>query len=221
MIYRKILESLRKGHPCVLATVIRQAGPSPRGVGAQCLIFEDGTSVGTVGGGILEARTIHAAGEVLRTELPRRLPFTLKGVDVAETDMLCGGEVEVLLEPWGPDDRTAHDLAQALCSLGRKGAKALLATRLDEAGWHRGRLSKTLLGMDGTQVGSLGEGLDGILSARSETLLKDPRPRVFLPETSDMGDWELFLEPVIGQSLLFVFGGGHVSQQIVPACRLP
>ncbi len=63
-IFPKIKELFDQGRFSVLATIIRQAGPTPRGIGTKCLIMDDGSFVGTVGGGILEARVIEEAGKI-------------------------------------------------------------------------------------------------------------------------------------------------------------
>jgi xanthine dehydrogenase accessory factor len=101
-IYQKIVESFRNDTLSVLATIIKQAGPSPRGIGTKCLIMQDGSFIGTIGGGVVEAKTINAAMKVFDTGIPVRLSFSLKGSDVADTDMLCGGDMEVFLEPVSP-----------------------------------------------------------------------------------------------------------------------
>ena len=101
-LYSLILESLKQGRTSALATIIKQAGPSPRGIGAKCLIFEDGSIAGTIGGGLLEGQTLKEAGKVFEKGIPLRLSFYLKGTDVAQTDMLCGGEVDVFIEPLWP-----------------------------------------------------------------------------------------------------------------------
>lgn len=89
------------GRPVVLATVIGTRRSAPRHSGTKMLVFGDGTTFGTVGGGELESRVIDAAGEVLSTNLPRRLEYAL--VDPRRGDPgVCGGEVEIYLEPYMP-----------------------------------------------------------------------------------------------------------------------
>ena len=109
-IYARIEETLKESRQAVLATIVRQAGATPRGIGAQCLILPDGTLVETVGGGRLEAETVQAAAGVLETGRPMRLRFRLTGEDVAGTEMICGGDVEVFLEPLRGDARAAREI---------------------------------------------------------------------------------------------------------------
>ena len=68
-IYTKLVEMVKNDRFAVLATIIKQAGPTPRGIGTKCLILEDGSFTGTVGGGVLEAQTLLEAKKVFETKL--------------------------------------------------------------------------------------------------------------------------------------------------------
>ena len=153
-IYLKITEQLKKGRLSVLATIIQQAGPSPRGLGTKFLILDDGSFAGTIGGGLLEARTLEGAKEVFDTRLPLRLQFSLKGLDVAETEMLCGGEVQVFLEPLVPDRPGLFSLYGELLSIVKRGGAGLVVTRLDPESWQHSKVPKMLLEKEGQRFGS-------------------------------------------------------------------
>lgn len=85
----------------VLATIIKARGSVPRHVGTKMLVYADGRFLGTIGGGELEARVLQAAQECLQTNQPSVLPYSL--VDPKRGDPgVCGGEVEVYLEPYLP-----------------------------------------------------------------------------------------------------------------------
>ena len=81
-IYEKVIELCENKHFSVMATIIRQTGSAPRGVGTKFVIMEDGSFVGTIGGGRLEAQVLKEAKKVFKTLLPVRLNFILKGTDV-------------------------------------------------------------------------------------------------------------------------------------------
>ena len=93
--------------PAVLATIISKKGSSPRTAGTRMLVEEGGAITGTIGGGCAEATIITYASEVLRnlgdkekheTEGPVIMYVDMTGKDVAESGMICGGAIEVLLE---------------------------------------------------------------------------------------------------------------------------
>ncbi len=97
----KIQETVRERDPAVLATVIRASGSAPRSAGARMLIWQDGSISGTIGGGPLEGEIITKAVELLENENdePGRFHFDLSNQDVASAGGVCGGQVEVFLEP--------------------------------------------------------------------------------------------------------------------------
>lgn len=100
-IYETILEAERSGQPAALATVIRARGSVPRHESSKMLVFADGRIVGTVGGGELENRTIEEAKQVARDGTARIITHAL--VDPSRGDAgVCGGEVEVFIEPITP-----------------------------------------------------------------------------------------------------------------------
>jgi xanthine dehydrogenase accessory factor len=217
-IYQKAVMLVKEGRRLVLATIITQQGPSPRGIGTKCLILDDGSLVGTIGGGALEARTIEEAGTVIEKGLPSRLYFSLTGADVAETDMLCGGEVEVFLEPVNLE--TTNSLAifkKAAGVLGRGGA-GLLATIVDgkyNFGVESGRI---FFSASGEAIGSFSDdkGLDSELKERVDQILASGRPGIIPLRDISGTAVEIFVEPISSAPVLYVFGGGHVSRQIVP-----
>ncbi|MBW2008304.1 MAG: XdhC family protein [Deltaproteobacteria bacterium] len=220
-IYKEIIKLSHDEGVSVLATVVRQGGPAPRGVGAKCLLRSDGTMAGSVGGGMLEAKTLDAAREVMKTGRPRRLGFSLKGTDVAETDMLCGGDVEVFLEPVVPSHAVHRALARELERIERRGGMGLLCTVLDTDQWEGGRVPRLFLGSDGRRAGDLDQsgGLERALQERFSPLSTLRRPGIFSLE-QDSGTVEVYLEPVSAEPVLYVFGGGHVSRQVVPLAAL-
>ncbi len=72
--YRRIAEAVTEGQPVALATVIRVEGSTPREVGAKMVVYQDGRSSGTVGGGKMEAMVIQAAVDAIaasRSEIVR------------------------------------------------------------------------------------------------------------------------------------------------------
>jgi xanthine dehydrogenase accessory factor len=100
-ILRELADAVDAGVPVVLATVVATRRSVPRHAGTKMLVFGDGRLSGTVGGGEMESRVIEAAGEALRARRPRLLSYAL--VDPQRGDPgVCGGEVEIYLEPSMP-----------------------------------------------------------------------------------------------------------------------
>lgn len=97
----ELLAAVERREPVVLATVIDTHRSVPRRAGSKMLVYGDGRSSGTIGGGEMEARVLAAAADALTTGRTGRLHYSL--LDPAAGDPgVCGGEVELFLEPYMP-----------------------------------------------------------------------------------------------------------------------
>ncbi len=216
-IYTQISRLFEEGRPSVLATIIKQAGPSPRGIGTKCLIMDDDSLMGTIGGGPLESRAVEEARMVRRKGLPSRLYFSLEGPDVAETDMLCGGRVEVFLEPVVPGDLTHLSIFQKAARIMDRGGAGLLATIIDQDRWRHEVTPKMFLEKGGETIGSLLEDqvIEHALFEKAGEMLNQKLPALLSLKDTQGEPVEVFVEPVVSKPVLYVFGGGHVSKQVV------
>src|SRR6186997_554602 len=98
-IFDEITRLRRLGQKCALATIVQVRGSIPSFESAKLLVREDGSMVGTVGGGCVEGEVWNVAREVMETEKPRHLHFTL-GQDAAyDNGLICGGQLDVFVEP--------------------------------------------------------------------------------------------------------------------------
>lgn len=96
--YKALAECIQENKPAAVATVVKTMGSSPRDVGSKMLVYPDGSIVGSVGGGEMEARVIETAKESIRAGKPTYLDMTLS--DEARGDpLVCGGEIEIFVEP--------------------------------------------------------------------------------------------------------------------------
>ena len=96
-----LLAAQQDGQPVALATIVKARGSVPRQTGSKMLVYGDGRSSYTVGGGEMEARVVQEALAALKEGKPRVLTYSL--VDPKRGDPgLCGGEVEVYVEPYLP-----------------------------------------------------------------------------------------------------------------------
>lgn len=93
-------EADKAEQPAVLATIIARHGSTPREVGAKMLVLPDGKTIGSVGGGIMEYRTILAAKEMLAGEQPSHqvVSYSADGKNDDAAVAACGGSMELLLE---------------------------------------------------------------------------------------------------------------------------
>ena len=104
-IFDELVALRRKGQKCALATIVQVNGSIPSYESAKLLVREDGSMIGTVGGGCVEAEVWNAAREVIETEQPKHLTFSL-GQDAAyDNGLICGGQLNVFVEAIIPQPR--------------------------------------------------------------------------------------------------------------------
>ena len=97
-VLEELLAAQSRREPVALAVIIRDQGSVPRHAGTKMLVYGDGRTLGTIGGGEMEARVVAAAAEALRDGQTRLVPYSL--VDPQRGDPgVCGGSVEIYVEP--------------------------------------------------------------------------------------------------------------------------
>jgi xanthine dehydrogenase accessory factor len=131
-IYEAIVRARTAGLRAALATIIVRKGSTPRKDSAKMLVYESGQLLGTIGGGCNEAEVCREAAVVIRTEKPKLLAFDLTDEDAEESALLCGGTMEVYIEPILPQPILfvfgAGHVGQAVAEVaGRLGFKIVVA----------------------------------------------------------------------------------------------
>jgi xanthine dehydrogenase accessory factor len=97
-LFSEIVRLRKAGQKCALATIVEVNGSIPSYESAKILVREDGSFLGTIGGGCVEAEVWNAAREVIQSEKPRHLTFNL-GQDAAyDNGLICGGQLNVFIE---------------------------------------------------------------------------------------------------------------------------
>src|SRR5579872_1384663 len=98
-IYEEIVQLRRSGRRGAVATIVNVRGSIPSFKTAKMLVRDDGSIVGTIGGGCVEADVWQAAREVMASEKPRTLTFDLNQDPKYDTGLVCGGTLEIFIEP--------------------------------------------------------------------------------------------------------------------------
>jgi xanthine dehydrogenase accessory factor len=98
-VFEELVEVRRNGQKAALCTIVEVEGSIPSFQSAKMLIREDGSMVGTIGGGCTEAEVWNAAREVMETEKPRMLSFRLNQEAAYDNGLICGGQLNVYVEP--------------------------------------------------------------------------------------------------------------------------
>jgi xanthine dehydrogenase accessory factor len=131
-IYEEIVKLQRAGHKGAVATIVNVRGSIPSFKSAKMLVRDDGTIAGTIGGGCVEAEVWQAAREVMASEKPRTLLFDLNQDPKYDTGLVCGGTLDIFIEPILPTPllyifgagHVGHELSKAA---GRAGFDVIVA----------------------------------------------------------------------------------------------
>jgi xanthine dehydrogenase accessory factor len=98
-VFAALGEALTRGEEVALITITASNGSTPQRVGAKMLVFADGRTVGTIGGGCYEHDALGKAREALRTRKAVTARYDLNDDFAEETGLVCGGQMEVFIEP--------------------------------------------------------------------------------------------------------------------------
>ena len=98
-IYEEIVRLRREGRRGALATIVNVQGSIPSFATAKMLVRDDGSIVGTIGGGCVEAEVWQNAREVIQEQKPRTLSFNLNHNPGYDTGLICGGTLQIFVEP--------------------------------------------------------------------------------------------------------------------------
>ncbi len=211
--FRFIAGHLSAGKRLVTATVISRSGSGPREPGAVMVLPGDGPVLGTVGGGLLEGKTIEVARAALVDGRPRLLSFDLSNREASESGMICGGRVEILvdrLDGGNPDHRRIFQLLQEALDSGNR--VRLIGSILVQpgggvaTGWGLmagDKFAPGTLDRNFREAKRIGSGLQ----SDEPVLITD-------------GDVRCFIQPIDLAERVWIVGAGHVGQALAGVCRI-
>jgi xanthine dehydrogenase accessory factor len=98
-VFAALAEALERGEEVALVTIVAAHGSTPQRVGAKMLVYPDGRTVGTIGGGCYENDAFWKAKEAITNRRPMNVKYELNDDFAQETGLVCGGQMEVFIEP--------------------------------------------------------------------------------------------------------------------------
>lgn len=208
-----LLERLGRGERVVEAVICGHGGSTPRTSGAAMLVYEDGSSCGSIGGGPVEARVLCLAAGLFNRQNDAALlqGFDLSAATAAAAGMICGGRMQVCLQLLHPGADVVSVYAQALAAQ-EAGRTALLCCDLGplDAAEHGLRVaSRHLLLEDPSGPG------EGCAAGLPHQIMEAAR-------TGGAGllAWQgrrMLVVPHMGGSVLVLAGAGHIALHTAPA----
>jgi xanthine dehydrogenase accessory factor len=101
-VFAALVEALERGEASALVTIVAARGSTPQRIGAKMLVFADGRIVGTIGGGCYENDAFWKAREAIDSRKPTLVHYELSDDFAQETGLICGGQMDVYIEPIEP-----------------------------------------------------------------------------------------------------------------------
>src|SRR5260370_11992479 len=98
-VFEALTQALERGDEAGLVTIVPAQGATPQRVGAKMLVFADGRTVGTIGGGCYENDAFWKAKESIQSRKPQLVKYDLTDDFAEESGLICGGNMQVYIEP--------------------------------------------------------------------------------------------------------------------------
>ncbi len=197
--YETIKKTLEQGQNIILVSVVSSLGSTPRGNGARMVVFENGTTLGTIGGGAVEHAGIRVAKEALQLKKSFIQGFDLSHGDAASIGMICGGKVTVCFQ-----FIEAHigfeSIVDAILELLNQNSDSWMITEIIDG----------VAGRTGVY-----DDYNGLRFLPQEILPKI-KNNFGSQSVWTKGEISYFIDPLTTAGYAYIFGGGHVAQALVP-----
>lgn len=211
-LFRDILRLAREGTPFALGTVAHTSGSTPQKAGAKAVFLPDGTILGTLGGGCMEAEARQRGLRLVRDGEPELMVLHLDDDFGWDDGLICGGTANIFLQPMREPQREVFEAAVRMDDERGRGVFALVIEAENNRSLGRVCLFRQGEGIIG-DVG--GEALAAAIEETSRGLLlegsEDPQ-RIGLKEAGAT----VYFEPMIPAPRLFIAGAGHIGAAL---CR--
>jgi xanthine dehydrogenase accessory factor len=209
-VFESIVALLRENESFVLATILSCCGSAPRDAGSRMLIQSDGSIIGSVGGGILEAKIQELAGELSQSKRTLIGKFSLNPEGPTPIGMICGGDVEFLLHFEDASQPGRLELYEGLVATLASKRRAWLTIQLPDQDESEGPPVVRVFKEGGASLDAQGSlRLRELLVEASST-----QPSVVTCEGK-----RFFIEPLSSEGTVYIFGAGHIGQKLAPLTK--
>ena len=213
LLNRHILDCLKKGDPFALAAIISHEGSTPRTSGSRMIVLPDRTILGTIGGGLVEARVMDTCLTLIRKRKCRITSFVLNQELKDGLDMVCGGNLTVLMETLVPEPKLIA-VYQALVDREQAGKKGTLVSKICGTSQGEFTVQKSLVLPDATVTGPC------VIPRSLLDDICDNRYSKSFPVIHSAGLEEFIIQPLVPADTIFIFGAGHVGVHLAKMAHL-
>ena len=205
-IFKGIAQLLDKKESFVLAVIVSRSGSAPRSVGTRMVIREDGTILGSIGGGLLEAKVRDLGLQVFENRKPVLESFAFTAEEAAGMCMICGGEVEVLFQFVDGSQHLGYELYRNILVALRSRKRAWLISEIPSA--ENASPPPTYLFLnDGAFTGQSDPDIVKALMAN----VGGSKADLFAHQGK-----RFFVEALCSEGTVYIWGAGHISRELAP-----
>lgn len=201
--YKERLDLLKNSESFVLASIFDSQGSAPRTTGARMIIRQDGSILGTVGGGKIEALVIQHGREIFHTKATILKEYKLQETDKKGIGMACGGDVSILMEYVDAQNTNNIKLYEEVVKCLENGEKASIIRKFFNDGNQMNYLYKNgkLVFNSNTSEKEDTDKYTDIVRYRDLMLVMEENAAILI-------------EPICNLGRLYILGAGHVSQKL-------
>ncbi len=208
LIVKTASELLQKGEYFVIASIVNHKGSTPRIAGTRMIVTADGKGVGTIGGGLPEARVMEKAKKIISREVPPTfLSFDLTHEDTSSMDMICGGKTTVLLNRIVPSQENLNVFEKWKQTL-EKRKNGYFLTVVSGSEQKIDSISHCVIDAEDNVYGAVPLAADALAIIKSQA-----RKSQF--KCVPMVNTVVIVEPASRPKTVYFFGAGHVAQPTV------
>ena len=193
-------EELKEGNDLTMVSVTATSGSTPRGAGARMIVGKEGRIYGTIGGGAVEFTCEKKAAEVLENKKSYNHSYMLRKNEIQDLGMICGGDVKCHFQYISPDDKQVREAIDYALELFDKGVDIWIITDVTDG-------VESGLAVYCRETGAKGMAVDEEFAKG----LTDEAIKV------EINGRTICAEQINSSQRVYIFGGGHVAQELVPA----
>jgi xanthine dehydrogenase accessory factor len=223
--YQQVQQFLEEDQTLAVATIVSTLGSTPREVGAKMVITASGEILGTVGGGCGEAEVRREAVQVIRSRKPSMVKVELMDDIESNSPAVCGGILNVFIDPWWKDSKTSTslELVDELLQVEAGGVSAVVATVLRVENINDVDPGDKCLVRDGSiQAGNIRdrELQEAILREAAARLQNEECRQLTLTLPGNGRKAEVFFDVITAVRKAIIVGAGHLAIPLVQFAKI-
>lgn len=203
--FEERIELLKNNESFVLASIYESQGSAPRAFGAKMIVKKDGSIIGTVGGGKIEALVIEEAKEIFDTKLTRLKAYKLLETENQGIGMSCGGDVRVVMEYVDGENTIDVQIYEKSLKAVEEGKEAFIIRKYDADGKNKNYYYDKNNIFPDIEIENIKEYVKHIKNRY-----------IFIVEEKNS---IIVVEPIFSTPRLFLFGAGHISQSLAKLAK--